>query len=57
MNQSEISFRKFDKQFIWDYRDNAYGADIIFTDRFTKETKVVTSYSLESAFEKVFIDM
>jgi hypothetical protein len=57
MNESEISFKVFNEHFTWDYMVNEDGADIIYTNKNTLETKKVSSYSLESAFEKVFMSI
>lgn len=54
MTQAEKQFKKFDSRFIWEYRSNESGAEVIFTDKRTFETKVLTSKTLESAFEIIF---
>lgn len=54
MTNDEYIFKKFDKLFVWEYRQNKSGVDLLVTKKGTFENYKFTADSLEDCFNLAF---
>lgn len=48
------AFKIFDSEYYWNYRDDAHGADLYYTNKKTLDKNYITSFSLQDCFTQVF---